>query len=83
MNSMNSHLPVIGVMQPNGAYAAKRLLRVWRRHLGLFLGVFVVLAAIGVAVVFSLKPTYTATATVVLTTRMRIPWRLWGSSPWT
>ncbi|MBW4022459.1 MAG: AAA family ATPase [Proteobacteria bacterium] len=68
-------------MQPNGAYAAKRLLRVWRRHLGLFLGVFVVLAAIGVAVVFSLKPTYTATATVVLTTQNADPLAAMGQQP--
>lgn len=70
MNSMNSHLPVVGLMpQPTAGYTVKRLLRVWRRHLGWFVLVFVVVAALGTAVVFSLKPSYTATATVVLTTQ--------------
>ena len=69
MNSMNTHLPVSGYIQPNGGYAAKRLLRVWRRHLGLFSLVFLAVVLIGSGVVYTLKPTYTATATVVLTTQ--------------
>jgi hypothetical protein len=58
MNSMNTHLPVAGFIQPpnGGGYAAKRVARVWRRHLGLFLVIFVAVAAIGAGVVFSLKP---------------------------
>jgi capsular exopolysaccharide synthesis family protein len=81
MNSMNSHLPVAGFMQPSGGYAAKRLLRVWRRHLGLFFAIFVVVAALGGAVVFLLKPTYTATATVVLTTQNADPLAPEGQQP--
>jgi polysaccharide biosynthesis transport protein len=74
MNSMNTHLQLPGFVQPpSGSYAAKRLLRVWRHHLGLFFVVFVLVAGIGGAVVFMLKPTYTATATVVLTTQNADP----------
>jgi uncharacterized protein involved in exopolysaccharide biosynthesis/Mrp family chromosome partitioning ATPase len=81
MNSMNTHLPVAGFIQPTGGHAAKRLLRVWRRHLGLFLVIFVAVAAIGAGVVFSLKPTYTATATVVLTTQSADPLAPVGQQP--
>jgi capsular exopolysaccharide synthesis family protein len=81
MNSMNAHLPVAGFIQPSGGYAAKRLLRVWRRHLGVFFAIFVVVAAIGGAVVFTLKPTYTATATVVLTTQSADPLAPVGQQP--
>jgi succinoglycan biosynthesis transport protein ExoP len=81
MNSMNSHLPIAGYVQPTGGYAAKRLLRVWRSHLGLFLAIFVIVALIGGAVVFSLKPTYTATATVVLTTQSADPLAPVGQQP--
>ena len=48
-------------------------MRAWRRHLGLFFAILLVVAAIGAAVVFMLKPTYTATATVVLTTQSADP----------
>jgi succinoglycan biosynthesis transport protein ExoP len=82
MNSMNTHLPVAALMQPSdGGYAAKRMLRVWRRHIGLFLAILVVVAAIGAAVVFMLKPTYTATATVVLTTQSADPLAPVGQQP--
>jgi succinoglycan biosynthesis transport protein ExoP len=82
MNSITTHLPVAGLMQPpGGGYAAKRVLRVWRRHLWLFLGIFVVVALIGGGVVFALKPTYTATATVVLTTQSADPLAPVGQQP--
>ena len=82
MNSMNTRLPVAGLMQPSdGGHAAKRILRVWRRHIGLFLAILVVVAAIGGAVVFMLKPTYTATATVVLTTQGADPLAPVGQQP--
>jgi succinoglycan biosynthesis transport protein ExoP len=82
MNSMNTHLPVTGFMQPNGGgYAAKRIMRVWRRHLGLFLAILVIVAGVGVAVVFTLKPTYTATAMVVLTAQSADPLAPVGQQP--
>jgi len=81
MNSMNTHLPVAGFIQPGGGYAAKRLLRVWRRHLGLFLAIFVVVALVGGGVVYTLKPSYTATATVVLTTQSADPLAPLGQQP--
>jgi uncharacterized protein involved in exopolysaccharide biosynthesis len=82
MNSMNTHLPVTGFMQPNGGgYAAKRIMRVWRRHLGMFLAILVIVAGVGVAVVFTLKPTYTATAMVVLTAQSADPLAPVGQQP--
>ena len=81
MNSMNTHLPVAGFVQPGGGYAAKRLFRVWRGHLPLFLTIFVAVALIGAGVVYSLKPTYTATATVVLTTQNADPLAPVGQQP--
>jgi succinoglycan biosynthesis transport protein ExoP len=81
MNSINTHLPVAGFMEPSGSDAAKRLLRLWRRHLGVFLAIFVIVAALGGAVVFSLKATYTATATIVLTTQNADPLAPVGQQP--
>jgi polysaccharide biosynthesis transport protein len=66
---MNAPLMVAGLVQPTGGYAAKRLLRVWRRHIGMFLAIVVVVAAAGGGVVFTLKPSYTATASVAITTQ--------------
>jgi succinoglycan biosynthesis transport protein ExoP len=81
MNSMNTHLPVAGFVQPAGGHTAKRVARAWRRHIFLFLFIFVLVAAIGGVVVFSLKPTYTATATVVLTTQSADPLAPVGQQP--
>jgi polysaccharide biosynthesis transport protein len=66
---MNAPLLVAGPVEPTGGYAAKRLLRVWRRHIGIFLGIVVVVTAAGGGVVYMLKPSYTATASVAITTQ--------------
>ncbi|WP_419759691.1 GumC family protein [Acidisoma sp.] len=81
MNSMNTHLPVSGYIQPSNGFDAKRVFRVWRRHLGLFSLIFVAVMLVGGAVVFTLKPTYTATATVVLTTQDADPLAPEGQQP--
>jgi polysaccharide biosynthesis transport protein len=81
MNSINTHLPVAGFAQPSGTYAVKRMLRVWRRHIWLFLAIVVVVVGAGGAVVYTLKPTYTATATVVLTTQSADPLAPVGQQP--
>jgi succinoglycan biosynthesis transport protein ExoP len=81
MNSMNNQFPVAAFMQPTGGYAARRLLRAWRRHIGLFLLIFFIAAVAGGFVVFTLKRSYTATATVVLTTQNADPLAPEGQQP--
>jgi polysaccharide biosynthesis transport protein len=49
-----------------GGQAAKRVVRVWRRHLRLFFTCFGAVILIGTVVILLLKPSYTATAVVVI-----------------
>ena len=47
-------------------FVVRRLLRVWRRHLPLFAITAVTVLVLGGAIVYSLKPNYTATAVVTV-----------------
>lgn len=51
---------------PAGGLAAKRIFRVWRRHMRLFFTCFFAVVFIGTAVILLLKQSYTATAVVVI-----------------
>jgi succinoglycan biosynthesis transport protein ExoP len=70
---MNASLPVVSLLPPSGGQTIKRLLRLWRRRLVLFFVVFGVVVIAGTGVILTLKPKYTATATVVLTTQNADP----------
>ena len=51
---------------PSGGLAAKRIVRTWLRHSRLFFICFGIVILVGTAVIFSLKPSYTATAVVMI-----------------
>jgi succinoglycan biosynthesis transport protein ExoP len=51
---------------PAGVLTIKRIFRVWRRHLRLFLTCFAGIILVGAAVILLLKPSYTATAVVMI-----------------
>ncbi|HTI02384.1 MAG TPA: Wzz/FepE/Etk N-terminal domain-containing protein [Acidisoma sp.] len=69
---MHSSIPVAPQF-PSASQVVKRLLRLWRRRLGLFLLVFGVVLVCGGVVIWSLTPKYSATSTVVLTTQNTDP----------
>ena len=69
MNGLITHEQLIlapPTVRSDGAKAVRQTLRLWRRHLGLFLAVAILTLAIGITVLLLLTPTYTATATVAI-----------------
>jgi polysaccharide biosynthesis transport protein len=82
---MNEQSPSAGYITPvqpaGGGLAVRQVLRVWRRHLRLFLACVVVVLLVGVAGLETLKPTYTATANVAIPSQGADPLAPVGQQP--
>ena len=82
---MNEQLPSIGYMRgaepPRMNFAAKQLLRVWRRHIRLFFACAFSILIVGSGAIQFLKPSYTATAVVTISPQIADPLPMGDQQP--
>ena len=78
---INDRLMLEGPQKVDGARAMRRALRMWRRYIVLFVVVWLTVMVVGFAVLFALKPSYTATATVAISTQNADPLAPNGQQP--
>ena len=68
-------------MDLHGGGAVRRVLRIWRRHLALFIVIVLAVLVLGMGGMLLLKPSYTATATVVIAAPSADPLAPTGQQP--
>lgn len=79
--TMSDRMMLNGTQRVDGARTVRKVLRMWRRHIVLFSLVFLLVLAVGLAVLFVLRPSYTATATVAISTQDADPLAPSGQQP--
>jgi polysaccharide biosynthesis transport protein len=78
---MSDQLALSGPMDLHGGGAVRRVLRIWRRHLALFVVIVLAVLVLGTGGMLLLKPSYTATATVVIAAPSADPLAPTGQQP--
>ena len=78
---MSDQLALSGPIDLHGGGAVRRVLRIWRRHLALFVVIMLAVLVLGTGGMLLLKPSYTATATVVIAAPSADPLAPTGQQP--
>jgi capsular exopolysaccharide synthesis family protein len=80
---VTEQLVLTGPIEPrvDGGGAVRRVLRIWRRHLALFVVIMLAVLVLGTGGMLLLKPSYTATATVVIAAPSADPLAPTGQQP--
>ena len=80
---MTEQIFLTGQVEPrvDGGGAVRRVLRIWRRHLTLFTMIVLAILVLGTGGMLLLKPSYTATATVVIAAPSTDPLAPTGQQP--
>jgi capsular exopolysaccharide synthesis family protein len=78
---MSDQLALSGPIDLHGSGAVRRVLRIWRRHLALFVVIVLAVLVLGTGGMLLLKPSYTATATVVIAAPSADPLAPTGQQP--